>query len=51
MVTDHQILKHAMKSVAQVGLTALLIFQHIFKAKFDLLGVCAEIEALKISGL
>jgi hypothetical protein len=30
-VTDPNILQHAMKSVAQVGLAALFIFQHIFK--------------------
>jgi hypothetical protein len=30
--TEPKVLLHAMKSVAQVGLTALFIFQHIFKA-------------------
>jgi hypothetical protein len=51
MVTDPKVLLHAMKSVAQVGLTALLIFQHIFRAKFELLGLSAEMDALKTSGL
>jgi hypothetical protein len=51
MVTDHQILLHAIKNVAQVGLIALFIFQHVFKAKFELLGLRAEMERLKYSGL
>jgi hypothetical protein len=51
MVTDPKVLLHAMKNVAQVGLTALLIFQHIFRAKFEALGLGAEMEALKGSGL
>jgi hypothetical protein len=38
MVTDKTNLRHAMKSVAQVGLTALFIFRHIWKPKFELLG-------------
>jgi len=45
--TEPKVLLHAMKSVAQVGLTTLLIFQHIFKAKFELLGVNAEMNALR----
>jgi hypothetical protein len=36
-----------MKSVAQVGLTTLFIFQHIFKANFELLGINAEMNALR----
>jgi hypothetical protein len=47
MVTDPTTLQHAMKSVAQVGLTALFIFQHIFKAKFELLGIRAEMDRLR----
>ena len=46
LVTDPKILQHAMKSVAQVGLTALFIFQHIFRAKFELLGIRAEMDRL-----
>jgi hypothetical protein len=49
--TDHQVLLHAFKSVAQVGLTALFIFQHVFKAKFELLSLRAEMERLRHSGL
>jgi hypothetical protein len=45
--SDTDAVLHAMKSVAQVGLTVLYIFQHIFKAKFELLGIRAEIDALK----
>jgi hypothetical protein len=45
--TEPKVLLHAMKSVAQVGLTTLFIFQHIFKAKFELLGINAEMNALR----
>jgi hypothetical protein len=51
MVTDPMVLQHAMKSVAQVGLTALFIFQHIFKAKFELLGIRAEMDRLRHTNL
>jgi hypothetical protein len=44
-------LEFSMKSVAQVGLTSLYVFQHIFKAKFELLGVRAEMDALRKEGL
>jgi hypothetical protein len=37
----------AMKSTARVGLTALFIFQHIFKAKFELLGLRPELDSLR----
>jgi hypothetical protein len=50
-VTDPNILQHAMKSVAQVGLAALFIFQHIFKAKFELLGIKAEMNRLRRENL
>jgi hypothetical protein len=41
----------AMKSVAQVGLTALYIFHEMFKAKFELLGIRGEMDALRKAGL
>ena len=44
---DAKILLHAMKNVAQVGLTVLYIFQHIFTAKFELLGIKASIDELR----
>jgi hypothetical protein len=47
MITDPTTLKHAMKCTAQVGLTALFMFQHIFKAKFELLGIRAEMDRLR----
>jgi hypothetical protein len=31
----------------QVGLAALFIFQHVFKAKFELLGIKAEMNRLR----
>jgi hypothetical protein len=51
VVTDATTLQHAMKSVAQVGLTALYIFQHIFKSKFELLGIRAEMDRLRKENL
>jgi hypothetical protein len=51
MVTDADVVRHALKSVAQVGLTGLFIFQRIFKAKFELLGIRQEMDALRTSGL
>lgn len=47
---DEKIIAHALKSAAQVGLNALYIFQHALKAKFELLGIRAEIEALRNEG-
>lgn len=51
LATDPQILKHAMKSVAQVELTVLFMFQHIFPAKFELLGIRAEMDRLRLQNL
>ena len=41
----------AMKSAAQVGLTGLYVFREIFKAKFELLGIRVEMDALRNEGL
>lgn len=43
---DEKMLLHAMKCTAQVGLTSLFIFQHIFKNRFENLGVSAEMASL-----
>jgi hypothetical protein len=43
---NEKMLKHAMKSAAQVGLAALLLFQYIFKAEFEAWGVSHEMELL-----
>jgi hypothetical protein len=51
ITTDPKVILHAFKSVAQVGLTALFILQHVFKAKFELLGVRADMDALRGAGL
>jgi hypothetical protein len=48
---DSQIIKFVLKSTAQVGLTALCILQHVFREKFELLGIRQEIDALKNTGL
>ena len=49
--TEEPVLLHAMKNVAQVGLTSLYIFQHIFAAKFALLGIRDEMERLRMENL
>ena len=51
MVTDPRVIQHAMKSTAQAGLMALFIFQYIFKAKFELLGIRAEMDKLRRENL
>jgi hypothetical protein len=51
LTSDPVITMFAMKSATQVGLAALCIFQHIFGAKFELLGIRAEIGALRRTGL
>ncbi len=40
-------LSHGLKSLAQVGLCSLYIFQHIFKERFMLLGLREELQKLK----
>jgi hypothetical protein len=40
-----------MKSVAQIGLAGLFIFQHFFKAKFELLSIRAEMDKLRQEAL
>src|SRR5208337_3121431 len=44
---DPKVIAHALKSTAQVGLTALHVRQHVFRAKFELLGIRQDIDALK----
>jgi hypothetical protein len=49
---DAKMITAALKSTAQVGLTALLLFlQHVFKEKFELLGIRQEIEAFMNTGM
>jgi hypothetical protein len=47
---DATIIAHALKSTAQVGVTALHVLQHVFKAKFELLGIRQDLDALKSTG-
>jgi hypothetical protein len=49
LTTDDLSLRHAMQNTTQVGLIAMLIFDHIFKAKFEALGIHAEIDVLRSS--
>lgn len=47
LTTNCNQLLHAMKNNAQVGLTSLFIFDHIFKEKFALLGIREEMDTLR----
>ncbi|MBB5373992.1 hypothetical protein [Acidocella aromatica] len=47
---DVTVVQHALKSTAQIGLTALHIFQHVFTAKFELLGIREVMEGLMATG-
>ena len=49
--SEPRFVEHALKCTAQVGLTALRVLQHVFKEKFELLGIRQEIDALKNTGL
>ena len=46
-----KVIEFAMHKVAQVGLTSLSIFGHMFTPQFDVAGIRAEIAALKEAGL
>jgi hypothetical protein len=48
---DPVAITHALKSIAQAGLMGLMTAQHIFKAKFELLGIRAEIDELRTMNL
>jgi len=48
---DPKLLRFVMKNAAQVGLTALFIFRHIFKAKFEVLGIREEMDKLRSENL
>lgn len=47
---EPKVVQHALKCTAQTGLTALHIFQHIFGAKFELLGIRNIMDDLKATG-
>jgi hypothetical protein len=49
--SEPKIVGHALKCTALVGLTALCVLQHVFKEKFELLGIRQEIDALKNMGM
>lgn len=42
--TLHQ--RHSLKTAVQVGLCGLIAFQHIFKEKFDILGISTELSRI-----
>jgi hypothetical protein len=47
LCVDRAPLLHTFKAVAQSGMTALHIMQHVFAAKFQLLGIRARLETLR----
>jgi hypothetical protein len=51
LVKNPRVTEFAMHRVAQVGLTSLCVFQHVFTEKFEMLGMRAEMDALKEAGL
>jgi hypothetical protein len=51
LAINPQVIEFALHKVAQVGSTSLSIFDHMFGHKFGLLGIRAEMEALRESGL
>jgi hypothetical protein len=44
LAQDSKQLSHGLKSTAQVGLCALYIFRHIFKERFDILGITQKMD-------
>jgi hypothetical protein len=48
---DPKIVTHALKSTGQVGLMALHVVEHVFKPKFELLGISHEMAALANTGM
>jgi hypothetical protein len=46
-----KVIEFAMHKVAQVGLTSLSIFEHMFTPQFEVAGIRAEMAALKEAGL
>jgi hypothetical protein len=51
LAPNPRVIEFSMHKVAQVGLTALCIFRHIFGKKFELLGISAKMDALSNEGL
>ena len=49
--THAEALQPRREGPAQVGLTALFIFRHIFKAKFEVLGIREEMDKLRSENL
>jgi hypothetical protein len=44
---DSLVLEHGLKSAAQIGLSALYMFRHIYREKFDILGVTPTLDKLR----
>jgi hypothetical protein len=48
---DPLMLEFALKSTAQAGLASLYVLEHVFKGKFELLGIDRDMRALSRNGL
>jgi hypothetical protein len=44
LASDGKLLSHGLKSTAQVGLCSLYILRHIFKERFDIIGVTQKMD-------
>ena len=47
LTADELTLKFAIGSIAQVGVATLRVFQHIWRERFDLIGLSAKLEELR----
>lgn len=47
ITSDHEMIKGTMKSAAIAGVTAIGIFRHVFKERYDLLGLTHKLPSLR----
>ena len=50
LTSEPRIIAHALKSTAQIGLTALHVLEWVFRPKFELLGIRRDMDALAGTG-
>lgn len=50
LTSEPRIIAHALKSTAQIGLTALHVLECVFRPKFELLGIRRDMDALAGTG-
>jgi len=51
LAVNPKVIEFSMHKVAQVGLTSLCIFEHMFTHQFEVAGIRSEMDALKEAGL